>query len=256
VRWRVGTSGYAYDAWAGSFYPEDLPRARRLAFYAERLPAVEINNTFYRMPREALLAGWAVQVPDAFRFALKAPRRISHGKADEGAGAAEALAHLFRVGGALGSRLGPVLLQLPPWARKNLDRLRTLLGAVPPGGRLVLEVRHRSWLDEAVFAALREAGAALCASDFDDPERAVPVVPTAPFGYLRLRAADYGDAALRRWAGAIAAQPWEEAYVFFKHEDAGAAPRLAARLLALASALGPRRVPSSGAPPAPAGRRT
>jgi uncharacterized protein YecE (DUF72 family) len=259
MRWRVGTSGFSYDEWIGSFYPEDLPGAGRLAFYAARLPAVEINNTFYRMPKAAVLEGWAAQAGPGFRFALKAPRRITHAKAAEDT--SEAAAHLFRVAGALGDALGPVLFQLPPWARKDLGRLRAWLDAAPEGRRVALEVRHPSWLDDDVQALLRERGAALCAADFDEPERKVPLVATAPFGYLRLRAADYDDAALRGWAAEIAAQPWDEAYVFFKHEDAGAAPRLAARLLELATgeapalrepqrAARPRREPAKARPAA------
>jgi uncharacterized protein YecE (DUF72 family) len=233
MRWRVGTSGFSYDEWTGSFYPEDLAGAQRLAYYAARLPAVEINNTFYRMPKPAVLEGWAAQVPAGFRFALKAPRRITHAKA--GTDTADVAAHLFAVTAALGEACGPVLLQLPPWARKDVARLRAWLAVAPAGRQVAFEVRHPSWLDDEVYAVLREAGAALCAADFDEPARAVPLVPTARFGYLRLRAEDYDDAALRRWADEIAAQPWDEVYAFFKHEDAGAAPRLAARLIALAT---------------------
>jgi len=262
MRWRAGTSGFAYDEWTGSFYPEELPGAQRLAFYAARLPAVEINNTFYRMPKAAVLEGWAAQAGPGFRFALKAPRRITHAKAADDT--SDAVAHLFRVSAALGESCGPVLFQLPPWARKDLARLRGWLAAAPAGREVALEVRHPSWLDDEVYTVLRDAGAALCAADFDEPARAVPLVATAPFGYLRLRAADYDDAALRRWVDEIAAQPWGEAYVFFKHEDAGAAPRLAARLLALATgeepavreprrAERPRREPARARPAA--GRR-
>jgi uncharacterized protein YecE (DUF72 family) len=233
MRWRAGTSGFAYDEWTGSFYPEELPGAQRLTFYAARLPAVEINNTFYRMPKAAVLEGWAQQAGPGFRFALKAPRRITHAKS--GDDTSSAAAHLFQVSASLGEACGPLLFQLPPWARKDLARLRGWLAAAPAGRQIALEVRHPSWLDDEVQGLLRDAGVALCAADFDEPERAVPLVPTARFGYLRLRAADYDDAALRRWIAEIAAQPWDEAYVFFKHEDAGAAPRLAARLLALAT---------------------
>jgi len=229
VRWQVGTSGFSYDAWCGPFYPEDLPGAGRLAYYASQLPAVEINNTFYRMPKAQMLEGWAAQVPASFRFALKAPRRITHAKGfafDPGA-----VAHLFEVAGALGDRLGPVLFQLPPWLRKDMDKLRALLAAVPTGRRAAVEFRHTSWLDDEVQAVLRDADIALCGADFDDPEKRVPLAATASWGYLRLRAADYGDGALRAWAAEIASQPWEEVFVFFKHEEQGMAPRLAARLL-------------------------
>ena len=233
MRWQVGTSGFSYDAWCGPFYPEDLPGARRLAYYAARLPAVEINNTFYRMPRASLLAGWAGQVPDSFRFALKAPRRITHAKGF--AFDPAAVAHLFDAAAALGERLGPILFQLPPWLRRDPEKLRALLAALPPGRRAAVEFRHASWLEPEVYALLRDADVALCAADFDDPGKGVPLVATASFGYLRLRAADYGDEALRGWVAGIASQPWSEAFVFFKHEEQGVAPRLAARLLELAA---------------------
>ena len=193
---------------------------------------MEINNTFYRMPKAPMLGAWAAHVPESFRFALKAPRRITHAKAL--AFEPEAVAHLFHAAEALGDRLGPVLFQLPPWLRRDVGRLRELLAALPPGRRAAVEFRHASWLDEEVFGALRASGAALCGADFDEAEKRVPLIATAGFGYLRLRAADYGDDALQAWAREIAAQPWQEVYVFFKHEDAGAAPRLAARLLELA----------------------
>jgi uncharacterized protein YecE (DUF72 family) len=251
IEWRVGTSGFSYDEWVGPFYPDDLPGAGRLAYYAARLPAVEINNTFYRMPSAQVLAGWAARVPDGFRFALKAPRRITHAAKD--ADPSDAIAHLFHTVESLGDRLGLVLFQLPPWAQRDLGRLRAMLALVPPGRRVAFEFRHASWQDEAVHAVLREAGAALCAADFGEPERSegdqrargersepresVPIVATAPFGYLRLRAAAYDDAQLAAWVDAIRAQPWQEAFVFFKHEDAGAAPLLARRMLAIAHGL-------------------
>jgi uncharacterized protein YecE (DUF72 family) len=250
MQWNVGTSGFSYDEWSGSFYPETLPGSERLAFYAERLPSVEINNTFYRMPKAAVLAGWAERVPEAFRFALKAPRSITHKK---DAQPDDAVPHLFRMADALGANLGPVLFQLPPWSRKDIPKLRALLAPVPPGRKVALEFRHASWLDDEVFAVLREAGAALCAADFDDAAKQVPLVATADFGYVRLRAADYDDAQLQTWATQIAAKPWTAAFVFFKHEDAGAAPKLAERLLAITGAewsarKGPMRAPTPKKP--------
>lgn len=240
MEWRVGTSGFSYDEWTGPFYPADLPGAQRLAYYAERLPCVEINNTFYRMPSASVLAGWAERVPRGFRFALKAPRRITHAaKSSKDADPAAAMAHLFRVTESLGDELGPVLLQLPPWSRKDLGRLRSLLALVPAGRQVAIEFRHASWLDDETFGVLREAGAALCAADFDDAAKAVPLVATASFGYVRLRAADYADAQLTTWVDAIRAMPWQQSFVFFKHEDAGAAPVLARRMLAIASGLAP-----------------
>lgn len=245
MEWRVGTSGFSYEEWTGPFYPAELPGAQRLAYYAERLPAVEINNTFYRMPNASVLAGWAERVPPGFRFALKAPRRITHAaKSSKDADPTSAVTHLFRVAASLGDALGPVLFQLPPWSRKDLGRLHALLAPVPAGRQVALEFRHPSWFDEETFAVLREAGAALCAADFDDPARAVPLVPTASFGYVRLRAADYDDAQLASWVEVLRAQPWQESFVFFKHEDAGAAPVLARRMLAIASGLAPGAAPT------------
>jgi uncharacterized protein YecE (DUF72 family) len=250
MHWNVGTSGFSYDAWSGSFYPEDLPGADRLAFYAERLPSVEINNTFYRMPKTAVLAGWAERVPEPFRFALKAPRSITHKK---DAQPEDAVPHLFRMTEALGERLGPVLFQLPPWARKDIPKLRALLAPVPPGRKIALEFRHPSWQDDEVMNVLRDASAALCAADFDDAAKRVPLIATASFGYVRLRAADYDDTQLRTWAEQIDQQAWNECFVFFKHEDAGAAPKLAERLLTLTNSewsarKGPKRAPTPKKP--------
>jgi uncharacterized protein YecE (DUF72 family) len=255
MRWSVGTSGFSYDEWVGPFYPTDLSGAKRLAYYAERLPAVEINNTFYRMPRAHVLAGWASRVPASFRFALKAPRSITHAKEPD---FARAVPHLFAMADALGDRLGPVLFQLPPTAQKDVAKLRALLAQVPAERRVALEFRHASWLDDEVFAALRDANAALCAADFDDEAKRVPLVATADFGYVRLRADAYDDAQLRDWASALTTRGWREVFVFFKHEDAGVAPQLATRLLRIAGVpapelperFGPRRVPAPKKAPA------
>jgi len=187
MEWRVGSSGFSYDEWVGPFYPADLPGAERLAFYASRLPSVEINNTFYRMPKASVLADWSSRVPAGFRFALKAPRRITHGKKDDDP--SDSIEHLFRTVASLGESLGPILFQLPPWARKDVGRLRAMLALAPPDRKVAFEFRHASWLDDEVQATLRDANAALCTADFDDPAKSVPLVATAPFGYLRLRAA-------------------------------------------------------------------
>ncbi len=252
MRWQVGTSGFSYDAWKGSFYPEDLPARRRLAFYAERLPSVEINNTFYRLPRAAMLAGWAEQVPEDFRFALKASRRITHfsrlRETDELVGV------LFGAAEALGPRLGCVLFQLPPNFEKDLERLRRFLGSLPAGRRAAFEFRHPSWHDSEVEALLREADAASCVADTEGggpPER----LPAAgSWGYLRLRGERYGDDALRAWASAAEAQGWDEAYVFFKHEDEGAGPALASRLLSLVHGEARRGPQRAARPRRPAAR--
>ncbi|MFN2385728.1 MAG: DUF72 domain-containing protein [Thermoanaerobaculia bacterium] len=223
MRLLVGTSGYSYREWKGSFYPEDLPASRMLAHYATRLPAVEINNTFYRMPRAEMLAGWAEQVPDGFRFALKASQRITHHRRLKDAG--EAVDFFFRVASTLGDRLGPTLFQLPPNFQRDLPRLGEFLAILPSGCRGAFEFRHESWFDEEVFGALRERGLALCIAE--DEKLATPLVATTDWGYLRLRRQDYSEADLRGWSQQVALQPWTEAYVFFKHEDEARGPALA-----------------------------
>ncbi len=228
----AGTSGFSYPAWKGSFYPADLPPARMLAFYAGRLPAVEVNSTFYRMPSAGTLAGWREQVPESFRFALKAPQRVTHRLRLKDA--ADPVAHFHRVATELGDRLGPVLYQLPPSMKKDLPRLADFLSLLPAGARVAFEFRHPSWFSGDVYDALRSRNAALCVAESEDLE--VPLVATADFGYLRLRREDYAAGELTAWAERILDQPWREAYAFFKHEDPGKGPRFAAALSALVEA--------------------
>ena len=227
MRVLAGTSGFSYKEWKGSFYPDDLPAERMLAYYAERLPAVEINNTFYRMPKPALLESWAAEVAPEFRFVLKASQRITHFKRLKETGSE--VEYFFGAASTLGDRLGPVLVQLPPNLKKDLPRLEAFLATLPAGARPAFEFRHASWFEEDVFTALRTKGAALCVAE--DEELATPLVSTAGWGYLRLRRQDYDDAAVAAWADRVRGQSWSEAYVFFKHEDAGAGPRLAAQFL-------------------------
>jgi uncharacterized protein YecE (DUF72 family) len=224
-----GTSGFSYKAWKGSFYPEDLPDSEMLRYYSSRLPAVEINNTFYRMPRAALLQSWAEQVPDGFAFALKATQQITHRKRLKDA--QEAVSFFLQVATTLGDRLGPVLFQLPPNLKKDLPRLTDFLALLPPSCRAAFEFRHESWFDDEVFGALSSARAALCWEE--DEELATPNESTAGWGYLRLRRPDYSAADLAARAERIRGQPWSEAYVFFKHEEEGTGPRLAGELRAL-----------------------
>ena len=240
VRLLAGASGFAYKPWKGPFYPADLPDAGMLAYYAARLPTVEINNTFYRLPKADVLAGWAEQTPENFRFVLKASRRITHIHRLKDVG--ELVDYFLTTAGTLGDELGPLLFQLPPHMKKDLERLRVFLGLVPPQRRVALEFRNPSWFEDDVFELLRAHDAALCVAetgkDEDDGEgdsEPVPLVATASWGYLRLRRDDYTDADLSAWAGRIGAQPWSDAYVFFKHEDEGVAPRLAQRLMNLAA---------------------
>lgn len=232
----VGTSGYSYKEWKGAFYPADLPASEMLPFYAERFATVEINNTFYRMPKPAMLEKWGLQVPPHFTFVLKASQRITHIKRLKDA--ADEVSYFFKTASLLGDRLGPVLFQLPPFLRKDLPRLSEFLSLLPESSPAAFEFRHQSWYDDSVYAELKARGAALCVSDTD--EESSPVVPTARWGYLRLRRCDYTGADLERWRDVIFGQGWERAFVFFKHEDEGTGPKLAAQFIAVASPAGVR----------------
>jgi uncharacterized protein YecE (DUF72 family) len=231
----AGASGYSYKPWKGPFYPKDLPDAEMLRFYAERLPTVEINNTFYRLPKASVLEEWAARTPATFRFVLKASRKITHIHRLKDVG--ELTDHLFATADSLGPKLGPILFQLPPYLKKDLDRLRRFCDGVARGRAFAFEFRDPSWLEDDVLDVLRGHGAALCVADTEaSPANDRLLVATASFGYLRLRRDDYSDADLVRWLVRIRAQPWSQTYVFFKHEDEGAAPRLALRLMELAKA--------------------
>lgn len=217
----VGTSGYNYPEWKGSFYPADLPASKFLPFYASRFPTVEINYTFYRMPTPALVAGWCGQVPPAFRFTLKAPRRITHDRKLRAAEVADPLAAFIRAAGELGPRLGALLFQLPPTFRKDVVVLNEFLSLLPPGAPAAFEFRHDSWLDDEVYDALRSRRAALCIADSET--RDTPIVTTGPHAYLRLRDEGYGEADIDRWAGVARdlAARCSDVFVYFKHEDEG-----------------------------------
>ena len=230
---RIGTSGFAYDEWKGSFYPEKIAAKDMLKYYAERLPVVEINNTFYRLPKEEVLKGWADQVPDGFTFVVKASQRITHFSRLKECG--ELLTYLFRVTGALGPKLGPVLFQLPPNFKKDVPRLAAFFDAMPDRRRVAFEFRHASWFDDETFDLLRRHSAALCVSDTGE-EPVAPLVATTDWGYLRLRREDFTDAQLEEWARKILAQPWQDAFVFLKHEEEGKGPKLAAKLIELCGA--------------------
>ena len=234
---RIGTSGFSYKEWRGSFYPEDLAASEMLRYYGQRLNAVEINQTFYRMPRPDVLEGWARQVPPEFRFVLKASRRITHFK--RLADVEEEVSYFLRSAASLGGRGGAVLYQLPPNFSKDAERLDAFLDALPNPGRSAFEFRHESWYDEDTLERLRARGAALCIAetdDGDDPPRAV----TAEWGYLRLRRSDYDGDALAEWAQWLRDRrdDWREAFVFFKHEERGVGPERATRLLELLGGAG------------------
>ncbi|HEX3770670.1 MAG TPA: DUF72 domain-containing protein [Polyangiaceae bacterium] len=227
MRVLVGTSGYSYKEWKGPFYPKDVPAARFLAYYAERFPTVEINNTFYRMPTEKLIEGWAGEVPEGFTFAVKAPQRITHFAKLKGA--EETVGALVRVVGTLGKRLGPVLFQLPPFMKKDVPLLAEFLDAAPRGPRYAFEFRHASWFDDETCDTLRKHGASLCVAEGEKLES--PLVATADWGYVRLRRDAYPDEVIDGWATKIRGQPWKEAFVYLKHDD-GDAPGVATKLVA------------------------
>ncbi|MBT8405467.1 MAG: DUF72 domain-containing protein [Gemmatimonadetes bacterium] len=229
---RVGTSGWSYDEWTGPFYPEGTPASARLAYYAQRLGAVEVNNTFYRMPKRDVLAGWAEQVPEGFRFVIKASRRISH-QGKLGPDAREALEFLVRNVSEMGPTFGALLVQTPPWLKADLDTLRTFLDWIPEGIRVAFEFRSRSWFEDRVVDTLAERGHALAAADTGNPDKDPPLAAGGGWCYARLRREDYDEAALREWARRLAALPVEDRYVFFKHEDEAAGPRIAARFTEL-----------------------
>ena len=219
----AGTSGYSYKEWLGHFYPEKLPASEMLRYYAGHFTTVEINNTFYRMPAEAMLARWAQEVPENFAFTLKAPRSITHDKRLREAESAVA-AFLQRTA-VLGDKLGVLLFQLPPYLKKDLPRLRDFLDLLPAGKRVAFEFRSSSWQDDEVYEALRARGAMLCVTDTEEGD--TPFVSTSECGYIRLRRTHYDERDLGAWVERIAAQPLSCTYVYFMHEDEALGTRFA-----------------------------
>ncbi len=229
----AGASGYSFKEWKGTFYPQDMKAEGMLAWYAERLPTVEINNTFYRMPKTEVLANWAATTPEGFRFAIKASRRITHMARLKADTAAESVAYLYRNLAALGEKRGPVLFQLPPFLKKDLPRLADFLALLPEGHGAAFEFRNESWFADDVYDALKRSGAALCLSERED-DAPPPLVQTAPWGYVRLRLETYQEEDLARWTERLAATGWREIYAYFMHE--ATAPAYAVSLLRLAAA--------------------
>jgi len=231
ARFWIGTSGYNYKEWRGSFYPADLPEQDMLKYYTERFTTVEINYTFYRMPNVRTLQGWAKEAPEGFTFTLKAPRRITHDLRLRDAG--DPLTYFCDTAKALKQKLGALLFQLPPFLKKDLPRLEDFLHQLPPGFRPAFEFRNQSWFAEDVYECLERFGVALCVAEHED--RSVPLQATAPFGYFRLRKPDYSDADLAAWAQRLveSATRWSDVFVYFKHEAAGKGPALAAKLSSL-----------------------
>ncbi len=226
----VGTSGYSYKEWKGSFYPEKLAARDMLAYYASRLPAVELNNTFYRLPQRSMVESWKAQVPESFRFSVKASQRITHFKRLKEA--ADETRYMLETISALEDRLGVVLFQLPPNMKKDLERLAVFLKQLPVDAPAAFEFRHPTWFDDDVLQLLRSQNRALCVSDTDDLPLS-HIDKTADWGYLRLRRVKYAEADLAEWGSRVRAQDWKTAYVFFKHEDEGTGPKLAAEFIEL-----------------------
>ena len=225
----VGTSGYNYPEWKGSFYPSDLAAAKMLPYYAARFPTVEINYTFYRMPTEKLVSGWAAQTPSPYQLTLKAPRRITHDSRLKGAG--DSVARFCEVAATLGDKLGALLFQLPPFLRKDLALLDGFLTDLPAAVRGAFEFRHISWLDEDVFGRLAARNLAVCIADSE--KLSTPVRVTADYAYFRLRDEGYQPDDIKRWADTIAASTssCRDVFVYFKHEESGKGPEFARLLM-------------------------
>lgn len=228
---QAGASGYSFKEWKGTFYPATVRADAMLTFYAQHLPTVELNNTFYALPRIENIERWCAQVPASFRFAIKAPAAITH-RARLKPSCAEDLAAFYAALAMFGRRRGPVLFQLPPNLRKDLPRLTDFLARLPAGHRAAIEFRHDSWFDDPVYDALREASAALCLSERED-QSVPPLVETTDWGYLRLRRETYTRRDLARWLARCRATAWKSAHVYFMHEPT--APAYAQTLLELAN---------------------
>lgn len=228
MEWFAGTSGYSYKEWKGGFYPDDMTAAGMLAYYASKLPAVEINNTFYRMPRTHVLEAWRDAVPTSFRFSIKASRRITHQARLKDC--EDAVGFLSKGLEALGDKLGCVLFQLPPYLRKDTDRLDAFLSTWPKAFPAAMEFRHVSWFDGDTAETLARHGAAICISE--DGQLAMPsFLATTDWLYFRLRMPAYDDATLAARIEGAEATTANRAFAFFKHEDEGSGPRIARRFL-------------------------
>jgi uncharacterized protein YecE (DUF72 family) len=236
MRVHVGTSGYNYPEWRGTFYPDTIKASAMFEYYAARFHTVEINYTFRRMPTIPLMTKWSGQAPAAFSYTLKAPQRITHFKGLKDC--ADDLRFFVECARALQSHLATLLFQLPPTLRRDDDRLTSFLALLPTDVRCAFEFRHDSWLADEVYRALRAHNVALCIADFGD--KTTPLEPTARYGYFRLRDEGYETKDLERWAGQVAAQAghWDDAFVYFKHEEEGKGPEFAKGFLDILAARG------------------
>jgi uncharacterized protein YecE (DUF72 family) len=231
VKVLVGTSGYNFPEWKGTFYPEKLPASQMLEYYAQRLATVEINYTFYRMPNAKSVAGWDAATPATFTFVLKAPQRITHIARLKDID--DPLRFFLDTARKLGKKLGPILFQLPPNFKKDVARLGDLLTQFPPDIRCAWEFRNESWFSDDVYETLRTGNAALCVADTEAGH--TPLVATADFGYFRLRDEGYAATDLEKWAGTLRelGTLWSDAFIFFKHEESGIGPQLAQQFVKL-----------------------
>ena len=221
----IGTSGFDYREWKPSFYPADLPRKQFLQYYATRFRSVELNNTFYQMPNAAKIASWSAATPEHFRFALKAPRRITHSERLKIP--SEALSYFVQTASGLKQRLGALLFQLPPFFKCDNERLSSFLAALPSDIRAAFEFRHESWFTDDTYKILEGKAAALCIHDAD--EKTTPIRLTSRFTYIRLRRSQYPPELRREWQQRI--QSWTgqgiDVFAFIKHEDNPEAPLVA-----------------------------
>ena len=226
----VGTSGYHYPEWKGTFYPEKLPASKMLPYYAERFPTVEINYTFYRAPNEKTLDGWSRATPETFRLTLKAPKRITHERRLRDCG--DAVRQFLETAAVLGPKLGALLFQLPPNLKKDVALFDAFLETFPPRVCAAFEFRHESWLDDEVYERLRARNLALCVADSE--RLSTPVVMTADYGYFRLRDEGYTSADIERWGEVIRqrAAGCRDVFVYFKHEESGKGPAFGRQLMA------------------------
>ena len=224
----IGTSGYSYPEWKGNFYPAALPAGRMLPYYAARFSTVEINNTFYRMPSERLLSGWAAATPETFKLTLKAPRRITHESKLKNCD--ETVKAFCQIAATLGDKLGLILFQLPPFLKKDVSLLANFVATLSSGIRAAFEFRHASWHADDVLQLLHDGNLALCIADSE--KMSTPVTATADYGYFRLRDQGYTQSDIARWADVIRGHlsGWHDTFVYFKHEEEGKGPEFAAAL--------------------------
>jgi uncharacterized protein YecE (DUF72 family) len=245
----AGASGYSFKEWKGPFYPEKMKPEEMLPFYSARLPTVEINNTFYQMPKTAMLENWLKITPEPFRFAIKASKRITHLSRLKPPEAYDSLGFLYKQLETLGAKRGPVLFQLPPNLKKDLPRLEAFLKALPPNHQAAFEFRNEEWFCDETYAALKSVGASLCLSEREDAAPGAnpggiessngrrdaappPLLETAPWGYVRLRLENYSDDDLKAWADRLLKTGWQQIYVYFMHEPT--APAYAESLMRFA----------------------